>query len=87
MTTFRRGEILLAQIAFTVGSATEKRPVLVLSGNQYNDKREEIVVAGITSNDDQADLWGYQNQNMERSRVALPFCRDWNFHDVQEDPR
>lgn len=50
MTKFRKGEILVAQIIFTDGTSTKKRPVVVLSGSQFNDKREEIIVAAITSN-------------------------------------
>ena len=50
MTKFKKGEIVLAQIVFTDGTATKKRPVLILSGSQFNDKREEIIVAAITSN-------------------------------------
>lgn len=46
----RRGDVFLAQIVFTDGSATKKRPVAVLSGGSYNDRREEVIVAAITSN-------------------------------------
>jgi len=50
MTKFRKREVFLAQIVFTDGTATKKRPVVVVSGIHYNDKREEIIVAAITSN-------------------------------------
>ncbi|HOT29429.1 MAG TPA: type II toxin-antitoxin system PemK/MazF family toxin [Candidatus Ozemobacteraceae bacterium] len=50
MTKCKRGDIALAQIVFTDGTATKKRPVLILSGKQFNDRREEVVVAAITSN-------------------------------------
>lgn len=50
MTSFKKGEIYLAEIIFTDGTATKKRPILVVSGKDFNKKREEVVVAAITSN-------------------------------------
>ncbi|HEX9062663.1 MAG TPA: type II toxin-antitoxin system PemK/MazF family toxin [Clostridia bacterium] len=45
-----QGEILLIPIPFTDLSSNKKRPVLVLSNNEYNNKTEDIIVAAITSN-------------------------------------
>lgn len=50
MTSFKRGDVHLAEIVFTDGTATKKRPVVVISGKQYNEKRDEIIVSPITSN-------------------------------------
>ena len=50
MTTFKPGDILLAMLVFTDGSATKKRPVLGMSGEKYNQARDEIVVTAISSN-------------------------------------
>ncbi|MBU1105053.1 MAG: type II toxin-antitoxin system PemK/MazF family toxin [Candidatus Riflebacteria bacterium] len=50
MTSFKKGEIYLSEIVFTDGTATKKRPIVVVSGKHFNEKREEVVVAPITSN-------------------------------------
>ena len=47
---YRQGDILLIPIPFTDLASNKKRPVLVLSNNDYNSKTEDIIVAAITSN-------------------------------------
>lgn len=46
----KQGEILLIPIPFSDLSSNKKRPVLVLSNDQYNSKTDDIIVAAITSN-------------------------------------
>lgn len=45
-----QGEILLIPIPFTDLSSNKKRPVIVLSNDNYNSKTNDIIVAAITSN-------------------------------------
>ncbi|ADG81028.1 type II toxin-antitoxin system PemK/MazF family toxin [Thermincola potens] len=47
---YKQGDILLIPIPFSDLTSNKKRPVLVLSNNNYNSKTEDIVVAAITSN-------------------------------------
>jgi len=47
---YKQGDILLIPIPFSDLSSNKKRPVLVLSNNDYNNKTEDIIVAAITSN-------------------------------------
>ncbi len=47
---YRQGDIVLIPIPFTDLSSSKKRPVLVLSNDDYNSKTEDIIVAAITSN-------------------------------------
>ena len=49
-TQFEQGEIVLVPFPFTDLSSIKKRPVLVLSTNEYNRKHEDIITCGITSN-------------------------------------
>ncbi len=49
-TIHKQGDILLIQIPFTDLTSSKKRPVLVLSNNNYNFKTNDIIVAAITSN-------------------------------------
>ena len=50
MTSFKKGDIYLSEIVFTDGTATKKRPVVIVSGKNYNEKRDEVMVSMITSN-------------------------------------
>lgn len=52
---YKQGEILLIPIPFSDLASNKKRPVLVLSNSQYNDKTEDIIVAAITSNLEQKE--------------------------------
>lgn len=52
----KQGDILLIPIPFTDLISSKKRPVLVLSNNNYNLKTNDIIVAAITSNITPRDL-------------------------------
>ena len=47
---YKQGDILLVPVPFTDLTSTKKRPVLVISNNNYNEKTNDILVAAITSN-------------------------------------
>jgi mRNA interferase MazF len=47
---FEQGEILLISFPFSDLSTTKRRPVLVLSKKSHNDKSDDFVCCGITSN-------------------------------------
>lgn len=49
-TRYEQGEIVLVPFPFTNLKAVKKRPVLILSNNPYNDKTEDLITCGITSN-------------------------------------
>ena len=50
----QRGEVLLALFPFATGTATKKRPVLVVQADSYNRSIHNVVVAEITSNTSRA---------------------------------
>jgi len=47
---YRQGDILLIPIPYSDLTSNKKRPVLVLSNDEYNTKTEDIIVVAITSN-------------------------------------
>jgi mRNA interferase MazF len=47
---YKQGDILLIPIPFTDLTSSKKRPVLVLSNDDYNSKTDDIIVVAITSN-------------------------------------
>lgn len=47
---YRQGDIVLIPVPFSDLASHKKRPVLVLSNSQYNEKTDDIIAAAITSN-------------------------------------
>ncbi len=48
--TYKQGDIILIPIPFTDLSSSKKRPVVVISNDQYNSLFEDIIVVAVTSN-------------------------------------
>ena len=49
-TMYEQGEIVLIPFPFTDLTTKKKRPVIVLSNKEYNERIEDFIVCGITSN-------------------------------------
>jgi mRNA interferase MazF len=49
MTDYNFGDIVLLQFPFTDLTTTKKRPAVVISSVEYNNKRPDIIVMAITS--------------------------------------
>lgn len=47
---YKQGDILLVPIPFSDLSSSKRRPVLVLSNDEYNKLTEDVVVVAVTSN-------------------------------------
>ena len=45
-----QGDIVLIPVPFTDLSSTKRRPVIVVSNDDYNQRRQDIVVVAMTSN-------------------------------------
>jgi mRNA interferase MazF len=45
-----QGEIVLVPVPFADLSSQRRRPVIVISNDQYNTQREDVVVVAMTSN-------------------------------------
>lgn len=50
MTKYKRGDIVLVEVVFPEGIGTKKRPALVISTDDYHKRRQEVIIAAITSN-------------------------------------
>lgn len=50
MTNYKRGDIVLVDFIFSTGTGIKKRPALIISGEKYNNTRQDIIIAAITSN-------------------------------------
>jgi mRNA interferase MazF len=50
MTASRRGDVVLVGFVFSDEAGKKLRPAVVLSSSAYNQGRQEVIVAAITSN-------------------------------------
>lgn len=50
MTLFKQGDVVLIGFPFTDLSGTKQRPALVISLDWYNENKDDIILAAITSN-------------------------------------
>jgi mRNA interferase MazF len=74
-TTYEQGDILLIPIPFSDLTSSKKRPVLVLSNNDYNRKTEDIIVAAVTSNITSKDYNVLiSNKDMQEGNLHVNSC-------------
>ena len=67
---FKQGEILIVPFPFSDLSSIKQRPVIVLSKNSYNEKNEDIITCGITSNlKDSAHSILIDGENLEDGNI------------------
>jgi mRNA interferase MazF len=70
---YKQGDILLIPIPFS--DLTSKRPVLVLSNDNYNSKTGDIVVAAITSNLAVKDyIVMLTSSDLDEGTLKVDFC-------------
>ena len=49
MTEYRRGDVVLISFIFTDESGERRRPAVVVSSDKYHSRRQEVIIAAITS--------------------------------------
>ena len=72
MTNYKKGEVYLANVIFTDGSEVKKRPVVIVSGKDFNNKRDEIIVSAITSNIIRKIYGDISIKNWEKAGLLYP---------------
>ncbi|MFH1645847.1 MAG: type II toxin-antitoxin system PemK/MazF family toxin [Candidatus Omnitrophota bacterium] len=50
MTNCKCKDVVLVNVMFSDGSGMKKRPALIISSDEYNRSRQEVMIAAITSN-------------------------------------
>ena len=72
MTNYNRGDVVLVNFVFSDESGVKRRPALVLSTDEYNNRRQEIIVAGITSNTERILIGDYLLKHWQESGLLYP---------------
>jgi len=72
MTKYNRGDVVIMEMKFSDGSGSKLRPVLIISDNSFNKSRDEVIVAGITSNVDRCYIGDTEIINWEKIGLKVP---------------
>ena len=66
-------DLVLIPIPFTDLSSNRKRPVIVISCQEYNESTEDIIVVGVTSNIKDKTPYSFviSNDNMEDGKIKM----------------
>ena len=71
-TDYRRGDIVLVNFVFAEETGSKRRPVLLLSSDEYMEGRQEAVVSAITSNTRRILTGDYLMVDWEDSGLIFP---------------
>ena len=71
-TMLKQRDIVLVPIPFTDLTSQKKRPTIIISNNNYNETKEDIVVVGLTSNVEPRDFTiMLTNNDMEEGALKV----------------
>lgn len=85
MTKIKRGDIVLVEVVFSSGVGTKLRPALVLSDNNYNKNRDEIIISGITSNTKRLHEGDTEIAKWEKAGLRVPSLATAVIQTVKKD--
>ena len=72
MINYNRGDILLVKFTFSECEGSKHRPALLLSTKEYNDNRQELIIAAITSNLKRRLVGDTKINNWEKAGLLYP---------------
>ena len=73
MIRYKSGDVVLIPFPFTDLTAVKQRPAVVLSSSRFNHKREDVIVAAITSHVPQKlPVDEYRFSSREQQLAGLP---------------
>lgn len=85
MTKFNRGDLILVEIIFSDGLGAKLRPALVLSDNDFNKSRDEVIISAITSNVRQTYKGDTEISNWEKAGLKVPSIATAILQTVKKD--
>ena len=71
-TAYSRGDVVLVDFVFAEETGSKRRPVLLLSSEQYMQGRQEVVVSAITSNTRRILVGDYLMADWEEAGLIYP---------------
>ena len=70
--SFKRGDVVLVRFVFSDESGAKRRPVVIISTSDYQQSRQEAIVAAITSNVNRLLTGDYQIVNWKAAGLLFP---------------
>ena len=72
MTDYKRGDVVLVNFVFSDESGVKRRPALVVSTDRYQKRRQEAIVAAITSNVERLLLGDHRVRDWRQAGLLYP---------------
>ena len=72
MTSYKLGDIVLANFRFTDDTGSKSRPALVVSSEKYQKSRGDVIVVAITSNTSRAFFGDTPLNGWEKAGLLYP---------------
>jgi len=71
----RQRDLVLVPFPFSDQSGRKVRPVIIISNDNFNEKSEDVLVVGVTSNISK-DIYtlGLSSNDLEQGRLTTPCC-------------
>jgi len=85
MMKINRGDIILVEVIFSDGLGAKLRPALILSDNDYNKSRNEVIVSAITSNVKQICKGDTKIVDWEKAGLKVPSLATAILQTVKKD--
>ena len=72
MMSYNPGDVVLVNFIFSDESGMKKRPGLVVSSNQFNNKRNELIIAAITGQIEKLRFGDYLVRDYKKAGLLHP---------------
>ena len=72
MTSYDQGDIVLVRFVFTEETGAKRRPAVIVSTSDYQDGRQEAIMAAITSNVDRLLIGDHLIADWQEAGLLFP---------------
>ena len=72
MISYNQGDVVLVKFIFSDESGVKKRPGLVISLNQFNNKRDELIIVAITGQIEKLRFGDYLVNDYKKAGLLRP---------------
>ncbi len=85
MINFKSGDIVLIEVIFPEQNERKKRPALIISTDECNKKRKDIIIAAITSNTSRILLGDTLIDDWEKAGLLCSSVATANIQTIKND--
>ncbi len=72
MTEYSRGDVVLVNFVFSDETGVRRRPAVVVSSNEYHQRRQEAIIAAITSRTDRVLIGDHPISEWQGAGLLFP---------------